>query len=203
MDQSDIFQEAIQKFAQKFDDIAKVKIMDSPEAPVMDDQPTILINILGIEELILGNMNERRKLKGVDENGEEYEYFTTPSSLFNISVIVTPRFKTFTDSLKILGGIVRLIKDNNQIPVGDLDWIDNNKRPILIMPVPGMGLEKQMQIFSMLGLDYRPSVFYQFVVGVDSIEKSVFKRVQERKFTAEHKKDTGVKFNKYNKPGRL
>lgn len=189
MIQSDILQEVIQRFSQKFKDIAKVKILDSTDTPVKDDQPIILINVLGIEEVIIGNMNQRIQRKGTDENGDQIEYFTSPPSMFNITVMVTPRFKTFDDTLKIIGGIVRLIKDDNEIPVGELDWLDNKGRPILVLPMPGMGLDKQMQIFSMLHLDYRPSLFYQFMVGIDSTKKDIFRRVEERNFNAVMKKD--------------
>jgi hypothetical protein len=190
MDQSNIFQEIIQQFSQKFNKLAKVKIKDPVDKQGKDDQPIILINVLGIEEIVLGNMNERVQRKGNDGKGNIIEYFTTPPSMFNISVMVTPQFKTYADTLKILGSIARLIKDNNTIPVGEFDWLDNHNRPIIISPVPGMGLEKQMQVFNMLKIDYRPSLFYQFVVGIDSIEKDIFKRVKERKFTADIKKDS-------------
>jgi hypothetical protein len=191
MDQSNILQEVIHQFSQKFQKLAKVKIKDPADKQGKDDQPVIMISVLGIEEIVLGNMNERIQRKGNDGKGNIIEYFTTPPSKFNISVMVTPWFKTYADTLKILGSIARLIKDDNQISVGEFDWLDNQKRPILITPVPGMGLEKQMQVFSMLKLDYRPSLFYQFLVGIDSIKKDVFKRVKERKFTADIKKESG------------
>ena len=81
------------------------------------------------------------------------------------------------------------MKDDNQINVGEYDWLDNNKKPIIISPIPGMGLEKQMHIFNMLKTDYRPSLFYQFTVGINSDKKDIFRRVEERKITAEHIKD--------------
>jgi hypothetical protein len=45
-----------------------------------------------------------------------------------------------------------------------------------------MGIDKQMQLFSMLRMDYRPSLFYSLVVGVNSDVKESHKRVQERIF---------------------
>jgi hypothetical protein len=115
------------------------------------------------------------------------EYLTEPSTLLNTTVMVTPYFKTYSDTLKILGAIAKLIKDDNLIPVGELDWFENENRPIIISPMAGMNLEKQMQIFSMLRSDYRPSLFYQFTVGIESGKKEIFRRVKERKFTAHMK----------------
>ncbi|MCW8966403.1 MAG: Pvc16 family protein [Candidatus Pacearchaeota archaeon] len=189
MEQSNILQEIIQQFAQKFKDIAKVKIKDPINKQTSEDQPLILINVLGIEEVVLGNMNERIQRKGKDDSGNIIEYFVAPASLFNISIMVTPYFKTYEDTLKILGSVVKLIKKSNQIPVGEYDWLNNNNQPIIITPIPGMGLEKQMQIFNMLKTDYRPSLFYQFTVGIDSDEKDMFRRVEERKISAQIKKD--------------
>lgn len=189
MDQSNILQETINQFALKFKKLAKVKIKDPVNNQTKEDQPLIMINVLGMEEIVLGNMNERIQRKGKDGKGNIIEYFTSPATLFNISVMVTPYFKTYADTLKIIGAIAKLIKDNNQIPVGDYDWLDNNNKPIFISPIPNMGLEKQMQIFNMLKTDYRPSLFYQFTVGIDSDEKDVFRRVEERKISAVHKEE--------------
>lgn len=189
MDQSNILQEAVNQFARKFKNLAKVKIRDPVDIKDKDDQPLIMITVLGMEEIVLRNMNERIQRKDRDKKGNIIEYFTAPATLFTISVMVTPYFKTYADTLKIIGAIAKLMKDHNQIPVGEYDWLDNNNKPIFVTPVPGMGLEKQMQIFNMLKTDYRPSLFYQFTIGIDSDKKDIFRRVKERKFAAEVKKN--------------
>jgi hypothetical protein len=180
MDQSDIIQETIVKFSDKFKPLANIKILDPVEKQVRDDNP---VTTLGIEEVVLGNMNEKIQIKEKDANGNLVESLAAPASLFNISVMVTPYYKTYADTLKIIGAIARLMKDDNKIEVDRFDWIDNNKKPIIIYPISGMTLEKQMQIFSMLKSDYRPSLFYQFAIGIDSAKKEIFRRVEERKFT--------------------
>ena len=88
MDQSNILQETINQFAQKFKKIAKVKIKDPVNNQGKEDQPLIMINVLGMEEIVLGNMNERIQRKGKDNKGNIIEYFTAPATLFNISVMV-------------------------------------------------------------------------------------------------------------------
>ena len=132
---------------------------------------------------------DRRSKKKKDEKGNEFEYFLPPATMFNVTYMVTPYFKTYSDTLKILGCIARLIKDKNLIPVDAYDWVDNNKNPIIIYPVSGMSLDKQMQIFNLLKTDYRPSLFYQLSIGIDSVNKRGFKRVKERRITAIHKKE--------------
>jgi hypothetical protein len=190
MDQSNVLHEVINQFAQKFTKLAKVKIRDPVNIQDKEDKPQIMLTVLGMEEIVLRNMNEKIQRKGRDDKGNIIEYFTPPATLFNISVMVTPYFKTYSDTLKIIGAIAKLVKDDSRIPVGEgCDWLENNNKPIQITPVPGMGLEKQMQIFNMLKTDYRPSLFYQFTVGIDSDKKDVFRRVKERKFAAEIKKE--------------
>jgi hypothetical protein len=189
MEQSNILHETINQFAKKFEPLAKVKIRDPVNIQEKEDQPLIMITVLGMEEIVLRNMNEKIQRKGEDEKGNQIEYFTAPASLFTLSVMVTPYFKTYADTMKIIGAIAKLMKDDNQLATGECDWLDNNKKPIIISPVPGMGLEKQMQIFNMLRTDYRPSLFYQFTVGINSDKKDIFRRVKERKFAAEVKKE--------------
>ncbi len=184
MEQSDIIQETIVKFSEKFKQLANVKILDPVEKQVRDDNPVIMITTLGIEEVVINNMNEKIQVKEDDGKGNLVESLVAPASLFNLSVMVTPYFKTYADTLKIIGSIARLVKDDNRIEVDRFDWIENNKKPIIIYPISGMTLEKQMQIFSMLRSDYRPSLFYQFAVGIDSAKKEVFRRVEQRKITA-------------------
>jgi len=188
MEQSDIIQESINRFADKLKKIANTKIMDPIEHQSKDAQPVIIITVLGMEEVVLGNMNERFQIKEKDEKGNEIEYLMPPASNFNISVMVTPYFKTYADTLKIIGLIARLFKDDNQIPVDKFDWVSNEKSPISIYPISGMTLEKQMQLFNMIRSDYRPSLFYQFTIGIDSSRKEIFKRVEERKFSSFQKK---------------
>jgi hypothetical protein len=189
MEQSDIIQESINRFADKLKKIANTKIMDPIEHQSKDDQPVIMITVLGMEEVVVGNMNERFQIKDKDEKGNVVEFLMPPASHFNISVMVTPYFKTYSDTLKIIGLISRLFKDDNQIPVDKFDWVSNEKNPIFIYPISGMTLEKQMQIFNMIRSDYRPSLFYQFTVGIDSSRKEIIRRVEERKITAFPKKD--------------
>jgi hypothetical protein len=137
---------------------------------------------LGVEEIIDRNMFEKIKLTGKDEDGNEIEYFVAQPSIFELTYMITPYFKTYSDSLKIIGSIIKLIKDDNLIPVEKYDWHENNKSPIIITSLPGYSIEKQMQFCSMLGFDYRPSMFYKMSVGINSDKKELFQRVKERKF---------------------
>lgn len=182
MEQSNIIQAVTAQFADKFNKLAKVKIKDPIDEQSKEDQPLILVTFLGLEEVFQNNPYEKIQCKEEDKQGNVFEYYLPPASLFNLSYMITPYFKTYTDTLKILGSIVKLVKDAHQIPIEEYDWLDNNKMPAIIIPTPKMPIEKQMQIFSIMRLEYRPSLFYQVMVGINSDNKEGFRRVEARKF---------------------
>lgn len=183
MNQSDIIEEAIKQFADKFKKLSEVKIKDPSEDSKKDDQPHIMISFLGMEEAPLNNMNEKIKCLEEDKDGNVNEYFLPPPTMFNLNFMVTPYFKTNNDTMKIMGAIAKLIKEENTIPVGEYDWLENNNMPIYIMPLPNMSMERQMQVFGTLRMEYRPSFFYQLTVGVNSDKKENFRRVEKRDFS--------------------
>lgn len=182
MDQSDLIPEVTMRFAEKFKKLAEVKIKDTYNDHSKEDPTVIVITPLGIEELQLNNRNEKIEIKENNEDGKLMAYLMAPPSMMKISFMVTPHFKTYNDSLRILGSIVKIAKDDKFIAVDGFDWLTNNGRPISIEPISDMGIDKQMQMFSMLRMDYRPSLFYSVVVGVNSDVKESHKRVQERIF---------------------
>ena len=185
MSQAEIMHVITTKFADKFKKIAKVKIRDFLDDYKKEEQPTIVVTFLGLEEMKSHhNMFEKVQVR---ESGKS-EYMTLPPSMFELFYIVTPYFKTYTDSLKIMGSLVQLVKDDSFIGVENYDWIGNNKRDILIEPLSGMSVEKQMQMFNMIRTEYRPSLFYKMIVGVNSNLQESFTRVEERKFDVSRKK---------------
>jgi hypothetical protein len=182
MEQADLIPEVTMKFAEKFKVLAEVKIKDTYNDQTKDDPTVIVITPLGVEELPMHNKQEKIELQENDTDGNSVACLTAPPSMVKISYMVTPHFKTYNDSLRILGSIVKIVKDDNLIPVDGFDWLTNNNQPICIEPIEDMNIEKQMQIFSMLRMDYRPSLFYFLIVGVNSGIKDSYKRVKERKF---------------------
>jgi hypothetical protein len=188
MDQTEIIQDITTKFSEKLDKIAKTKVKEPNQENTKEDEPVILITLLGMEELIIGNPHEESKITENDSEGFLVEYFTPKPSMFKLTYKVTPYFKTQADTLKVIGAIARLLKDEKEIPVDKFDWLENNKRPVLIEPLPGVNFEKQMQLFTMLKSEYRPSLFYQMAVGISSTKKDKFRRVQERKISTMMKK---------------
>jgi len=189
MEQSEIIFEITNRFADKFKELAKVKIKDSLEDKQAEGEPIIFITLVGIEEMQIQNMTRKIQLKGLDKDGKEFEYFVKPASMFTLTYMVTPYFKTYADSLKTLGAIVKHVKDHGIIEVNDYDWIENDNNPVLITPLTGLNFEKQMQLCNMLHTEYWPSLFYQVMVGIDSGNKEQFSRVKERKFDMFKKKD--------------
>lgn len=184
MEQSDIFYEITSRFSEKFKKLTKVKIRENFEEEKKETEPTILITLLGIEELFNQNMNQKIQKKGADAKGNSIEYFVPPASEFRLTYMVTPYLKTYTDCLKILGAMVKTIKDDHLIPVDQMDWVENENYPVRIYPLPEMPIDKQMNLMGMLKLDYRPSLFYYLDVGIDSEQREIFGRVEERKISA-------------------
>lgn len=186
MDQTNIIQLATQEFADKLKPLGEVRIQDHHENGKQEGQSLIQITFLCIEEVVIKNMMERIKCQGRDDENNLIEYFVTTPSTLRLTFMVTPFFKTWSDTMKILGEIILALKDDNRIPVDKYDWVDNKGSPILIMPAPDMDMKRQMEVSDFLKMDYRPSLFYQLVVGINSEKKDIFKRVKERKITADY-----------------
>ncbi|MCP4136610.1 MAG: DUF4255 domain-containing protein [bacterium] len=159
-----------------------------------NDMPKVRMVLLGAEEKILHNMFEQLRLREADEKGNVTEFFANKATRINLQYIIIPYCTSKTETYKTLGLIVKQIKDNPFLEVGDYDWVENNGKPVMIETVKGMDIDKQMQIFSMLNMKYRPSLFYQFLVGIDSGRKEIFSRVTERKI--EVNKDSSVNIRK-------
>lgn len=183
MEQSDIIYVITNKFADKFKSLSRVKIKDSYDNEKQGTEPVIFLTLVGIEEMFDQNMNRKIQKTGTDAQGKEYEFFIKPASHFTLTYMVTPYFKTYADSLKIVGAIVKIIKDDGVLSPGEHDWVENNNNPIYITPLTGMNFEKQMQLCNMLRTEYWPSLFYQILVGIDSSKEDVFTRVKERKIS--------------------
>lgn len=197
MDQTELLDIITTRFSEKFKSISKVRVREFLGSEMKDDKPTIVITFLGLEELSSHhNMSEKIQVVDTDEKGNKVQYLTRPPSMFEISYIVTPYFKTYSDSLKIIGSIVQLVKDDNTINSKGLDWVGNNNRGILIEPIAGMNIEKQIQLFNLIRTEYRPSLFYKLEVGIDSGIKEGFKRVEQRIINADPKKPEEREFTK-------
>ena len=185
MEQTNIIQEAARQFADKLKVLGEVRIQDHHENGKKEGQSLIDVTFLSIEEIVTKNMMERVKCQ--DRDGSDLiEFFVPTPSIFRLTFMVTPYFKTYNDTMKIMGEIIQILKDDNEIPVEKYDWVENNREPILILPVPDMDLKKQMEIFDFLKVDYRPSLFYQLMVGINSEKREIFKRVKERKVSADY-----------------
>jgi len=185
VEQTNIIQEAARQFADKLKALGEVRIQDHHENGKKEGQSLIDVTFLSIEEIVTKNMMERVKCQ--DRDGSDLiEFFVPTPSIFRLTFMVTPYFKTYNDTMKIMGEIIQILKDDNEIPVEKYDWVENNREPILILPVPDMDLKKQMEIFDFLKVDYRPSLFYQLMVGINSEKREIFKRVKERKIAADY-----------------
>ncbi len=186
MEQSNIVQETTRQFAEKLEKLGEVRIQDHYENGKKEGQSLIQVTFLCVEEIIRKNMMEKVKLQDRDSDDNLIEYFVPVPSIFRLTFMITPYFKNCNDTMKIMGDIIQIMKDDNIIPVEKYDWVENDGEPIQILPVPEMDLKKQMEIFDYLKADYHPSLFYQLEVGINSEKREIFRRVKERKVSADY-----------------
>ncbi|MCK4796034.1 MAG: hypothetical protein KAT05_01565 [Spirochaetes bacterium] len=192
MEQTDIIQKITDLFADKLKTLSNKKekidtYIDDIGEEINKTNPIIKLVLLGIEEVHSQNMVEKIKRKGVDQDGNEIEYFVNYPSLFNIKYMVTPYSLSKSKAYKILGMIIKLIRDDGDIDINGFDWDENNGNPIKIEKISNMDLDKQLQFFNLLKMEYSPSLFYQLKIGINSDKKEIFKRVEKREIYAINK----------------
>ncbi|MDY6968002.1 MAG: Pvc16 family protein [Spirochaetota bacterium] len=188
MEQSHIIERVTELFAEKLKKIDadenRFHIIIDDDTEIYDDkQPALKIILLGIEENHSNNMFEKIKQSEIDEDGNLIEYFIQPATLINLRYMVAPYCSSRNTAYRMLGMIIKQIKDDNLIEIDEYDWIDNNMNPIKIENIQ-IDFEKQIQIFNLLRIDFKPSLFYQMTVGINSDKKEMFRRVEERKISA-------------------
>ena len=144
----------------------------------------IYINFLGIEPVFFNNQFEKIQKKEINKDGKEIEFLVKPALQFKCTYMVRPYYKLQSSAAKMLGLIIRHLKDNNSLNAGDFDWIGNNSLPVLISLRSDMSILEQMRILNQLGVKYTPALFYDVVVGIDSDYREEFTRVKERKIDA-------------------
>lgn len=198
MKQVEIIDKVIEKFGDKLGQLdngnkpkINVFINENEIKTSNSDSIDIHLVMLGIEENFSQNLCNRLQLEGVDENGDKIEFYVEPPTLIDIKFAIIPYCSSRIESGKMLGNIIRLIKDDGFIDVNGFDWHENDGRPVQINNTPGMDLDRQMQMFNLLKIEYTPSLFYQLTVGINSEKKEIFRRVEERKFDTVKKNDKG------------
>jgi hypothetical protein len=189
MEQVEVIDIVVEKFGEKLERLgngskSKINVLiDGSETKTKKSQSIdIHLVMLGLEENFSQNLCNRLQLEEVDENGDRIEFYVEPPTLIDIKFAVIPYCSSRIESSKILGNIIRLIKDDCFIDVSEFDWHENNGRPVQINNIPNMDLDKQIQMLNLLKMEYTPSLFYQVTVGINSEKKEIFRRVEERKF---------------------
>jgi hypothetical protein len=187
MEQSHVIEQVTRSFAKKLELLKggykNLEVVIDGESQVKDAKKAVLtIVLLGLEPKRSQNMFEKIQKKGKDEKGAMIEYFVTRPTLFTLRFMLVPRGSSRMESVKLLGMTVKLLKDDMFIESGECDWADNDGQQIVIEETLGVDLDKQLQLFGQLGMEYTPSLFYHLTIGIDSGKKEVIRRVEERKF---------------------
>ncbi|MBN1699165.1 MAG: DUF4255 domain-containing protein [Spirochaetales bacterium] len=156
--------------------------METERNKLREKFPLINVLLIGIEETGIQNRYDKIKMKGIDKNNHEIEYFMVPATMVNLTYMVTPYSDKHAETCRMMGALVKLFKDDYLIEVDGFDWVENEGNPVLIEASSPLPLPEQIRVFSAMNLDYRPSLFYRLRLGIDSGKQEVFRRVKERKF---------------------
>jgi hypothetical protein len=193
MEQTEIIRYTTGQFAELLEKFTfggkTVKVIFDGVLPDVKNDKEIIIKLilLGLEENNQYNKNERIKLKGLDENGAEFEYLSRPPTMIDLSFIVTPCIDDLLEANSMLGVILNYIRDNPILDVEKFAWITCESKKTRIDSIENLTFERQMALFTMLGMKYSPSLFFKITIGIDSDNKERFKRVEKRSFEFEDK----------------
>jgi hypothetical protein len=198
MEQSNIIQKVTESLLNKLESLStaeeKYKVYtDSTQFNIDDKTAKLKLTLLGVEYNYSKKLSSKIQQKEEDKKGNLVEYFVDPPVIIDLKYMITPYCSNKDDEYKLLGKIVKLIKDNGCIKIDEYDWVSNNNKPVKIESMSDMDFNKQMYVFSILKMDYSPSLFYQVTVGINSENKEVFRRVEKRKIDAYVKKPEKVK----------
>jgi hypothetical protein len=196
MDQAYIIDEITELFAQK---LKAISAEDIPFDVVTSDiegnegDRHIRIYVLGVEPVTTHNVQERLRRKSIDEEGEEYEFFVDPPSMLRVWYMLVPFSQSMKESYRMLGLMIRHILDNGFIKVEECDWFGNEGDLVQIERSPDMNIDKQMQIFQQLKIDFRPALYYNLVVGINSGKTERIRYVKKIDLRSHNKIDRSKK----------
>jgi hypothetical protein len=195
MKQFEIIEYVTKLFAEKLEKIEVKGYKVFTEEPPEKEKKYLKLIMYGMEEVHTQNKMEKYALKGIDEKGKEYEYLISAPTMLSLKFVVIPHAESNKESQLVIGSIIKLLKDDHSIKVGDYDWVRNDGEDIVIENNYDMDLDKQLQIFSAIDIKYKPAIFFQMMVGIDSGDKQITRIVLERKFDT-YDKDNKLKVKK-------
>jgi hypothetical protein len=171
MEQAYIIDEITELLSQKLKEISSDDIpFDVVTSDIEGNEGDrhIRIYVLGVEPITTHNMQERLRRKDLDEDGKEYEFFVNPPAMLRVWYMLVPLSESMKESYRMLGLMIRHILDDGFIEVKECDWFGNEGDLVQIERSPDMNIDKQMQIFQQLNIDFRPALYYNLVIGVNS-----------------------------------
>ena len=197
MEQSHIIQKVTELFSNKLESLStaeeKYKVYTDGAQFNNDDKTAKLkLTLLGVEYNYSKKLASKIQQKEEDKDGNIIEFLVDPPVIIDLKYMITPYCNNKDDEYKLLGKIVKLIKDHGCLDVEEYSWVSNNNKPIKIESISDMDFNKQMYVFNILKMDYNPSLFYQITVGINSENREIFRRVKKRKIDTFVKKPEKV-----------
>lgn len=150
--------------------------------------PCLAVIPLGVREKPDQGPREQVLRREIDAEGKEFEYYTRPATILELSLVVYPLVEDLFSRFGLVGEVVQTIHDNPFTPVGEYDWAGNQDEP-LMWEVVSLGPAGEGQFPTSWG---GPSVAIgvKTQIGIDSSVKERFRRVEARQMRAIKKKDS-------------
>jgi len=185
MKQELIIQKVTDEFSAKLSSLSidngKISVFKD-DIPENIDKSLIYLRLLliGLEHDNSQNRNDKIQQKETDADGNLIEFYVDQPVIINLKYMVTPYCSSINDANGLLGVIIRFIKDEGYLNIEGFSWVNSNNKLLKIDISDEMDLDKQIRLFNLLKLDYKPSLFYQVKVGINSDKKDIFRRVEKK-----------------------
>jgi hypothetical protein len=143
----------------------------------------VLISIILIDatKSTIHQTTEEPIVREETETGEIVEYRMGPPTFIFPRYMITPWTGDPLFDQVVMGLVMRLFFTRSTFLPEDIqgNTIAGESKPPIMM-VESFGLEKQMKLWQVMGHPYRPSVVYGVNLRMDSMRKSLVRRVKER-----------------------
>ncbi|WP_018527168.1 hypothetical protein [Alkalispirochaeta alkalica] len=153
-----------------------------------EKSPCLAVIPLGIREKPDQGAREQIVRRETDAEGREFEYYTRPATIMELSLVVYPLVKDLFARLGLVGEVVQTIHDDPFTPVGEYDWAGNQNEPLMWEVVPPAPAWETRFPSSWGGSSIAIGVRTQ--IGIDSSVKERFRRVEARQMRAIKKKES-------------
>lgn len=146
-----------------------------------DGHVLISVILIDVNKSTVQQSTEQPIVREETETGEIVEFKMGPPTFVMPRYMITPWTTDPLFDQCIIGLVMKLFFTRTNFLPEDIQGqsIYGEAKPMVMM-VESFGLEKQMKLWQVMGHPYRPSVVYGVNLRVDSMQKTIVRRVKER-----------------------